>query len=36
MHLEKEIYLSTERYENSVDACYEMIMKLHKQNLLNL
>lgn len=35
-HMEKEIYLSTELYENSVDACYEMIMKLHKQNLLNL
>ena len=27
----KEIYLSTVRYENAVDACYEMIIKLHKK-----
>ena len=32
----KEMYLSTERRENLVDACYEMILKLHKHNLLNL
>ena len=30
----KEIYLSTERHENLVDACYEMILKLHEQNLI--
>lgn len=30
----KEIYQSTERHENLIDACYEMILKLHKQNLL--
>lgn len=33
-HMGKEIYLSTERYESLVDACYEMILKLHEQNLL--
>lgn len=30
----KEIYLSTERHENLVDACYEMILKLHELNLI--
>lgn len=30
----KEIYLSTERHENFVDACVEMILKLHELNLL--
>lgn len=30
----KEIYLSTERHENLIDACYEMILKLHEQKLL--
>ena len=30
----KEIYLSTERHENLVDACVAMIEKLHKLNLL--
>ena len=30
----KEIYLSTERHDNLIDACYEMIIKLHEQNLL--
>lgn len=29
-----EICLSSERHENLVDACYEMILKLHEQNLL--
>lgn len=29
-----EICLSTERYENLVDACYEMILKLKERNLL--
>lgn len=32
--MEKETYLSTERHENLVDACYEMILKLHEQKLL--
>ena len=32
--MENEIYLSSERYENLVDACYEMIIKLHEQKLL--
>ena len=26
--------IDTERYDNPVDACYEMIIKLHEQNLL--
>ena len=30
----KEIYLSTERHESLVDACYEMIIKSHELNLL--
>lgn len=30
----KEVYLSTERHENLVDACVEMIIKLHKLDLL--
>jgi hypothetical protein len=30
----KEIYLSTERHENLVDVCYEMIIKLYEQKLL--
>lgn len=30
----KEIYLSTERHENLVDACYEMIIKLNERKLL--
>ena len=30
----KEIYLSTERHENLVDACVAMILKLHEQKLL--
>lgn len=30
----EEICLSTERYENLVDACYETILKLHEQKLL--
>ena len=29
-----EICLSSERHENLVDACYEMILKLHELNLL--
>jgi len=32
--IENETYLSTERYENSVDACVAMIIKLHELNLL--
>ena len=32
--MEKEIYLSSERYENLVDACYEMILRMHEQKLL--
>ena len=30
----KEIYLSTERHENLVDACVEMIIKLHEEKFL--
>lgn len=30
----KEIYLSTKRHENSVDACFEMIITLHNEKLL--
>ena len=30
----KEIHLSTERYEILVDACVEMIIKIHGQKLL--
>ena len=30
----KEIYLSTERHENLVDACVEMIEKLHELKML--
>lgn len=30
----KEIYLSTERHENLVDACVAMILKLHEEKLL--
>lgn len=30
----KEILLSTERRENLVDCCYEMILKLKERNLL--
>jgi len=30
----KEIYLSTERHENLVDACYELVLKLNELNLL--
>jgi len=30
----KEIYLSTERHESLVDACYEMIIKLSELKLL--
>jgi hypothetical protein len=30
----KEIYLSTERHESLVDACYEMIIKLNELKLL--
>ena len=30
----KEIYLSTERYENLVDACMEMILKLKEKDLI--
>jgi len=30
----KEIYQSTERHENLIDATYEMIIKLHELNLL--
>ena len=26
--------IETDRYEHFVDACYEMILKLHEQNLL--
>lgn len=26
--------IDTERYDNIIDACYEMILKLHKQKLL--
>ena len=32
--MKKEIYLSTERHESLVDACYEMIIKLKNMNLL--
>ncbi len=30
----KEIYLSTERHESLVDACYEMIIKLYEQKFI--
>ena len=30
----KETYLSTERHENLVDACYEMIIKLNELKML--
>ena len=30
----KETYLSTERHENLIDACYEMILKLHELKML--
>lgn len=30
----EEICLSTERHENSVDACVEMVLKLKERNLL--
>lgn len=30
----KDVYISTERYENLVDACVEMILKLHEEKLL--
>ena len=30
----KDIYLSTERHENLVDACVEIILNLHGQKLL--
>lgn len=30
----KEIYLSTKRHDNSVDACVEMILKLKDMNIL--
>lgn len=30
----KEKYLSTKQYENLVDACYEMVLTLHDNNLL--
>lgn len=33
-HDGKEIYLSTERHESLVDACYEMINKLNELKLL--
>jgi len=33
-HKEKETYLSTERHESLVDACYEMIIKLNERKLL--
>ena len=33
-HMGKEIYLFTERYENLVDACVEMIYELKESNLL--
>lgn len=29
----KETYLSSERHENLIDACYELILKLHELNL---
>ena len=32
--MDKEIYLSTELHENLVDACYEMIIKLHERKIL--
>lgn len=32
--MDKEIYLSTELHENLVDACYELILKLHEQKLI--
>lgn len=35
--MKNKIYLSTlstERYENLIDACYEMIVKLHKVTML--
>ena len=32
--MRKEIYLSTERHESLIDACYEMILKLKEKNLL--
>ena len=32
--MKKEIYLSTELYENLVDACVEMIYQLKQRNLL--
>ena len=30
----KEMYLSTERHENLVDACYKMILELKENNLI--
>lgn len=30
----KEIYQSTERHENLIDACYEMIIRLNKLKLV--
>ena len=30
----KPLELETELYDNEVDVCYEMIVKLHEQNLL--
>ena len=32
--MKKEIYLSTERHESLVDACVEMLLKLHERKLL--
>ena len=32
--MEEDIYLSTERHENLVDACYDMILRLKELNLL--
>lgn len=33
-HIGKDISLSTERHENLVDACYEMVFKLKEMDLL--